>query len=138
MMARQVALRQFSMQIALVFGALALALAVFGTYGLLAYEVSLREREMGIRLALGSTRASIVTLLLRQESRWIAGGILSGLLTAAAVGFVLRAQFFHTAATSIPVLITSSLLLAVPALLAVAVPGRRASLLEPSITLRRE
>jgi predicted permease len=138
MMAHQVALRQFSMQIALAFGALALALAVFGTYGLLAYEVSLREREMGIRLALGSTRASIVTLLLRQESRWIAGGILSGLLTAAVVGFVLRAQFFHTGATSVPVLITSSLLLAVPALLAVAVPGRRASLLEPSIALRRE
>jgi hypothetical protein len=138
LMAHQVALRRFSMQIALAFGALALALAVFGTYGLLAYEVSLREREMGIRLALGSSRASIVTLLLWQESRWIAGGILSGLLTAAAVGFVLRAQFFHTDATSVPVLITSSLLLAVPALLAVVVPGRRASLLEPSITLRRE
>ncbi len=137
-MAHQVALRRFTMQIALAFGSLALALAVFGTYGLLAYEVSLREREMGIRLALGSTRAAIVTLLLRQESPWIAGGILSGLLTASAAGFVLRAQFFHTGATSIPVLITSSLLLAVPALLAVAVPGRRASLLEPSITLRRE
>ncbi len=138
LMAHQVALRHFSMQIALAFGALALVLAIFGTYGLLAYEVSLREREMGIRLALGSTRASIVTLLLRQESRWIAGGILSGLLTAAAVGFVLRAQFFHTGATSVPVLITSSLSLAVPALLAVAVPARRASLLEPSVTLRRE
>lgn len=138
LMAAQVALRQFSMRIAIAFGALALVLAVFGTYGLLAYEVSLREREMGIRLALGSTRASIVTLLLRQESQWIAGGILTGMLAAAAVGFVLRSQFFHTGATSVPVVITSSLLLAVPALLAVAVPGRRASLLEPSVTLRRE
>jgi predicted permease len=138
LMGHQVALRRFSMQIALAFGALALALAVFGTYGLIAYEVSLREREIGIRLALGSTRASIVNLLLRQESRWIAGGILSGFLTAAVVGFILRAQFFHTGATSIPVLITSSLLLAVPALLAVAVLGRQASLLEPSISLRRE
>jgi ABC-type antimicrobial peptide transport system permease subunit len=138
LMAHQVALRRFSMQIALAFGAFALALAVFGTYGLLAYEVSLREREMGIRLALGSSRAAIVTLLLRQESRWIAGGLLSGLLAAAAAGFVLRAQFFHTGATSVPVLITSSLLLGVPALLAIVVPGRRASLLEPSITLRRE
>ena len=138
MIAHQVALRRFSMQIAVAFGSLALALAVFGTYGLLAYQVSLREREMGIRLALGSTRVAIVTLLIRQESRWIAGGIFSGLLTASGVGFVLRAQFFHAGATSAPVLITSSLLLSMLALLAVAVPGRRASLLEPSITLRRE
>ena len=138
LMAHQVALRQFFMQISLAFGVLALALAVFGTYGMLAYEVSLREREMGIRLALGSTRAAIVSLLLWEESRWIAGGIISGLLAAAGVGFVLRAQFFHTGATSLPVLLASSLLLAVPALLAVAVPGRRASMLEPSITLRRE
>ncbi len=138
LMAHQVALRRFSMQIGLAFGALALALAVFGTYGLLAYEVSLREREMGIRLALGSTRAAVIALLLRQESRWIAAGIFSGLFAATAVGFLLRAQFFHTEATSLPVLITSSLLLAVPALLAVVIPGRRASLLDPSITLRRE
>ena len=138
MMAHQVALRRFSMQTAIAFGALALSLAVFGTYGLLAYEVSLREREMGIRLALGSTRVAIVTLLLRQEARWIAGGILFGLLTASGAGFVLRAQFFHTGATSLPVLLTSSLILVVPALLAVAVPGRRVSLLEPSLTLRRE
>ncbi len=138
MMGHQVALRRFSMQIAVAFGALALILATFGTYGLLAYEVSLREREMGIRLALGSTRAAIVTLLLRQESRWIAGGLLSGLFAAIGVAFLLRAQFFHTGATSAPVLLASSLLLAVPALLAVVIPGRRASLLEPSITLRRE
>ena len=138
LMAHQVALRQFSMQISIAFGVLALALAVFGTYGLLAYEVSLREREIGIRLALGSSRSVIVTLLLGQESRWIAGDIISGLLAASAVGILLRAQFFHAGATSIPVLITASLLLAVPALLAVAIPGRRASLLDPSVTLRRE
>lgn len=138
LMGHQVALREFSMHVALAFGALALALAIFGTYGLLAYEVSLREREMGIRLALGSTRAAIITLLLRQEARWIAAGILTGLLASVTAGFLLRAQFFHTESTSAPVLIGSSLLLAVPALLAVVVPGRRASLLEPSITLRRE
>ncbi len=138
LMAHQVVLRRFSMQIALAFGALALGLAIFGTYGLLAYEVSIREREMGIRLALGSTRAAVVTLLLRQESRWIAGGLVSGLFGAALTGFLLRAQFFGTRAASAPVLLGAAALLAVPALLAVAIPGRRASLLEPAITLRRE
>lgn len=99
---------------------------------------SLCEREVGIRLALGSPRSAILTLLLRQKSHWIAGRILSGLFIAAAVGFVLRVQFVHTGATSIPVLITSSLILTLAALLAVIVPGRRASLLEPSISLRRD
>ena len=53
LMGHQVALRQFSMRVAVAFGALALLLAVFGTYGLLAYEVSLREREIGIRACAG-------------------------------------------------------------------------------------
>jgi predicted permease len=138
LMAHQVALRRFSMWIAAAFGALALGLAILGTYGLIAYEVSLREREIGIRLALGSSRPAIVGLLLRQESRWILAGMASGLIGAVVAGFLLRAEFFHTGAASIPVLAASLLLLALPALAAVAIPGRRASLLDPAVTLRRE
>lgn len=138
LMAHQVALRSFSMWVAAAFGGLALILAVFGTYGLISYEVSLREREIGIRLALGSPRPAIVGLLLQQESRWIAGGMFFGLGGAVITGFLLRAQFFHTAAASIPVLTASLILLAVPALAAVALPGRRASLLDPAVTLRSE
>jgi putative ABC transport system permease protein len=138
LMAHQVALRRFSMWLAVAFGSLALGLAVLGTYGLIAYEVSLREREIGIRLALGSTRSAIVGLLLQQESRWILGGMSLGLIGAVATGFLLRAQFFHTGAASVPVLSASLLLLALPALAAVAIPGRRASLLDPAVTLRRE
>ena len=59
-MAHEVAQRHFLMQVAAAFGALALFLAILGTYGLLAYEVSLREKEIGIRLALGSSREAIV------------------------------------------------------------------------------
>src|SRR6185437_12102397 len=59
LMAHQVALRRFSMWIIAAFGSLALGLAIFGTYALLAYEVSTREREIGIRLALGSSRMEI-------------------------------------------------------------------------------
>jgi cell division protein FtsX len=138
LMAHQVALRRFSMWIAAAFGALALGLAILGTYGLIAYEVSLREREIGIRLALGSSRPAIVGLLLRQDSRWILAGMASGLIGAVVAGFLLRAEFFHTGAASIPVLAASLLLLALPALAAVAIPGRRASLLDPAVTLRRE
>jgi len=138
LMAHQVALRRFSMWVAAAFGSLALGLAILGTYGLIAYEVSLREREIGIRLALGSSRSAIVSLLLHQESRWILGGMSFGLVGAIIAGFLLRAEFFHTGAASIPVLTGSLLLLALPAFAAVAVPGRRASLLDPAVTLRRE
>jgi hypothetical protein len=91
LMAHQVALRRFSMWLAVAFRSLALCLAILGTYGLIAYEVSLREREIGIRLALGSTRSAIVDLLLQQESRWILGGMSLGLIGAVVTGFLLRA-----------------------------------------------
>ena len=78
-MAHEIAQRSFLMQVAAAFGALALFLAILGTYGLLAYEVSLREKEIGIRLALGSSREAIVQLLLGQESRWVLLGAAAGL-----------------------------------------------------------
>lgn len=138
LMAHQVALRSFSMWVAMAFGFLAVTLATVGTYGLLAYEISLREREIGLRLALGSSRPAIVSLLLRQESVWIVSGTLAGLASSAAAGYVLRASFFHTGAASIPVLLAAALLLMLPALAAVAIPGRRASLIDPALTLRCE
>ena len=138
LMAHAVALRRFSMWVAACFGLLSLVIATVGTYGLLSYEVSLREREIGIRLALGSPREAIVRLLLRQESLWILSGATLGLGGAAAVGFLLRSQFYGTRAASAPVLTASALLLVLPALLAVSIPARRASRLDPAQTLRRE
>jgi len=120
------------------FGLLALALATLGTYALLAYEVSLREREIGIRLALGSERSAILALLIRQEARWIGAGLGMGLLGATLTGYLLRAEFYHAGAASVPVLSAALALLALSALAAVAIPGRRASLLDTSVTLRRE
>jgi len=138
LMAHQVIVRRFSMWVISAFGILALALAILGTYALLAYEVSVREREIGIRLALGSSRPAIVSLLVGQESPWIAAGMALGLLGAVMVGILLRAEFYHAKAASLPVLLASSILLALPALVAVAIPSRRASLLDPSVTLRQE
>lgn len=138
LMAHAVAVRQFSMWVVAAFGLLALGLATFGTYALLAYEVSLREREIGIRLALGSKRSAILTLLLRQEARWIGVGLAIGLIGAVITGYVLRGEFYHAGAASAPVVAAALLLLATSAMAAVVIPGRRASLLEPSVTLRRE
>ncbi len=138
LMERAVALRQFSMWVVAAFGLLALGLATLGTYALLAYEVSLREREIGIRLALGSQRSAILALLIRQEARWIGAGLFMGLLGSVLTGYVLRAEFYQAGAASAPVLAAALLVLATSAMAAVAIPGRRASLLDPSVTLRRE
>lgn len=137
-MSHQVALRRFSMWVVVAFGAFSLGLAIFGTYGLLAYEVSLREREIGIRLALGATREAIVALFVRQESRWIFAGASVGMIGALISAALLEAEFYKARLASLPVLGVSLLLLLLPALLAVVVNGRRASLNDPAITLRRE
>jgi ABC-type antimicrobial peptide transport system permease subunit len=137
-MSYEVELRTFLMQLAAAFGALALFLAILGTYGLLAYEVSLREKEIGIRLALGSSRQAIVQLLLGQESRWVLIGAVAGLFGAIVTGYALRAQFYHARAASLPVLAASLALLILPSLVAIALPARRAAHLDPVQTLRSE
>jgi ABC-type antimicrobial peptide transport system permease subunit len=137
-MTREVALRRFLMQVAAAFGGVALLLATLGTYGLLAYEVSLREKEIGIRLALGSSREAILRLLLRQESRWVLLGASVGLVAAALTGFALRARLYHAAEASLPVLGASMALLLIPALVAIVLPARRAAQVDPMEMLRSE
>ena len=137
-MSSEVSERVFLMQVAMSFGAVALFLSILGTYGLLAYEVSLREKEIGIRLALGSSRERIVKLLLYEEGRWLMAGTILGLACAVATGYVFRSRFYGAHSTSLSVLLGSALLLIGPALLAIALPARRAAFQDPAETLRRE
>ncbi len=137
-MSNEVELRSFLMQVATAFGVLALLIATLGTYGLLAYEVSLREKEIGIRLALGSSRPAIVRLLLAQESRWVLMGATTGLSGAILSGYALRSQFYQAYAASVPVLASSFLLLVVPALIAIVLPANHAAHLDPVEMLRNK
>jgi predicted permease len=137
-MENEVSERRFLMQVAMAFGGVALFLSILGTYGLLAYEVSLREKEIGIRLALGSSRERIVRLLLHEEGRWLLAGALLGLGCAMLSGYALRSRFYGAHVTALPVLLGSVVLLLLPALLAIALPARRAALQDPAETLRRE
>lgn len=137
-MSNEVSERMFLMQVIISFGALALFLSILGTYGLLAYEVSLRVKEIGIRLALGSSREKIVKLLVYEHGRWLLAGTLVGLACAVATGYAFRSRFYGVHSTSTSVLAGSALLLLVPALLATAIPARLASLQDPADTLRRE
>lgn len=137
-MSSEVSERVFLMQVAMSFGAVALFLSILGTYGLLAYEVSLREKEIGVRLALGSSRERVVKLLVYEEGRWLIAGTILGLACAIAIGYSFRSRFYGAHSTSLSVLLGSALLLLGPALLAIALPARRAAFQDPAETLRRE
>jgi predicted permease len=137
-MSSEVAERVFLMNVAMAFGGLALFLSILGTYSLLAYEVSSREKEIGIRLALGSSRRKIVTLLMHEEGRWLVAGTTLGLACSVLTGYIFQSRFYGAPSTSLSVLLGSALLMLLPALLAVALPARRAALQDPCATLRRE
>jgi putative ABC transport system permease protein len=120
------------------FGAIALLLAVVGVYGVKAYAVACRTREIGIRMALGAHRRDVFALIMRQGVIQTALGVSVGVLLSLGVGRVL-AQILYEVSPSDPfALISSSLLLAVAALLACFLPARRATHVEPLQALRTE
>jgi len=120
------------------FGAIALLLAVVGVYGVKAYAVACRTREIGIRMALGAHRKDVFALIMRQGVIQTALGVSVGVLLSLGVGRVL-AQILYEVSPSDPfALISSSLLLAIAALLACFLPARRATHVEPLQALRTE
>jgi macrolide transport system ATP-binding/permease protein len=121
-----------------VFGLLALFLAATGIYGVMAYSVSQRTREMGIRMALGARRADVLSLILRQAMAIVAIGLAVGLLAAAAGSRVLAGLLYGVSATDLRTFATISLLLAAVALAASLIAARRGVLVDPAITLRGE
>jgi len=120
------------------FGAAALLLALLGVYGVLSYSVSLRLREFGIRVALGSDRARLTFLVLQQACYPVLGGILAGLGASFVVTRWVRSLLYQTRPAD-PLAITASivLLLAV-ATLAALIPARRAASADPMKALRTE
>jgi hypothetical protein len=96
----EVSERAFLMQVAMAFGGVVLLLSIVETYGLLAYEVSLREEENGIRLALGCSCERIVRLLLHEEGRWLGLGAAFGTCKCHLDGYALRSRFYGAHSTS--------------------------------------
>jgi predicted permease len=121
-----------------IFGALALALAAVGLYGVVSYTVRQREREMAVRLALGAPPARVVALMLRQGMTPVVLGLLAGLAGAVAVTRVLHTMLFEVSATDPMTFIGVIVLLALVALIASYLPSRRASRVHPAMTLRAE
>jgi macrolide transport system ATP-binding/permease protein len=120
------------------FAVLALLLSVVGLYGVIAYSVSQRTREIGVRMALGAQRSAVYRLILGQAGWLIAGGIGAGLLCSLAATVLIRKLLFDVRAWDASILAAVSLTLAFAALLASYLPARRAASVNPTEALHAE
>ena len=121
-----------------VFAALALLLAIVGLYGVMAYNGVRRMREIGVRLALGACQRQIVAMMLRQGMRLLVIGLAVGFAGALASSRVLRSLLFEVSPTDPLTYLAVATLLAIAAAVACWIPARRASRVDPIITLRAE
>jgi macrolide transport system ATP-binding/permease protein len=120
------------------FAALALLLGVLGLYGVIAYSVSQRTREIGVRMALGAQRNSVYQLILKEAAWLIGGGIVVGLVCSIAAATLVRGMLFGVQAWDIPTLSAVAAVLAASALVASYIPARRATKVDPVVALRHE
>ena len=120
------------------FGALALLLATIGVYGLRAYDVSRRTREIGIRMALGASASDVKRLLVREGVRTTAVGLLLGLAMAAGIGKLASGLLYRVSPVDPIVLTTAAVVLSAAAMLASYLPARRATRVVPLDALRAE
>ncbi len=130
--------RQIPMMLASTFGAIALLLSAVGLYGVLAYLVQMRTREIGIRVALGSDRASIFALVLREGAWILALGLTLGLAGAVAIRQWIASQLYGVTPLDPAVLLTVAGILAFVGLGACALPARRATRVDPVVALNTE
>lgn len=120
------------------FAVLALALAAVGIYAVTSYSVTQRTREIGVRMALGASRPSVVALVLRQGFRPIAVGLVIGLAGSALTAFSMRKLLFDVAPLDLPTFTLVPLGLAFVAVTACLLPARRATKVDPMTALRAE
>jgi macrolide transport system ATP-binding/permease protein len=120
------------------FAALALLLSAVGLYGVIAYSVSRRTREIGVRMALGATRSSVYLLILKEAGWLTLVGLAVGVCASIAAGVFIRSLLFGVRSWDVSILSAVAVLLVTSALLASYIPARRAASVDPVEALRAE
>jgi putative ABC transport system permease protein len=134
-MANSLGTRRVSMQLFTVFGGAALLLAAIGIYGVMAYSVTQRTQEIGIRMALGAQKMDILRLVVRQGMALALIGVIAGLAGAFALTRMISNLLFGVGASDPVTFIAISLLLIFVSLIACYFPARRAARLNPTVAL---
>ncbi len=136
--ATSLARQRFSIQLMAVFSALAALLAAIGIYGVLAYLVDQRRREIGIRKALGAGESAIVGLVLRQGALPIGAGLVIGVAGAFGLTRLIKSLLYEVSTTDPLIFAILPVAMILVALIAMAVPARRAAGVDPLVSLREE
>ena len=130
--------RRFNMTLLMTFAGVALVLAAVGVYGVMNYTVTLRKRELGIRMALGAGRMDVLRLVLGQGLKLTLIGVAAGLISAYALTRLMASLLYGVTATDYITFISISAVLIAVGVVASYVPARRATKVHPTIALRTE
>ena len=129
---------RFSTMLLTVFGVIALALAAIGVYGVISYGVAQRTQEIGIRMALGARHGDVLAMVVRHGAALAGLGLLVGLAAALALSGLLESLLYQVSPTDPPTFAVGLAVLSVVAVLAAALPARRAARTDPMVALRTD
>ena len=138
LMSRQMSQPRFAMVLLGTFAGLALVLTIVGLYGVMAYSVSRRTREIGVRMALGAERRFVLQMVLRDAAILLGGGIGIGVCIALASASVMESMLFGTKSRDPLVMVCVCSVIALVGLIAAYLPSRRAAQVDPMVALRYE
>jgi predicted lysophospholipase L1 biosynthesis ABC-type transport system permease subunit len=131
-------LHRYPAVLAGVFASLALMLGTIGLYGLVAYSVSQRTQEIGIRMALGAQRSNVLQMVLSQGVRLIVPGVAIGIVAALVAAYLMRSMLFGVQTWDPVIFVVVTALLALVTLVASYIPARSATKVDPMVALRYE